>query len=129
VLSFLGPLVGLVQLWFEHRAKAAERADRVAEARATAEINRAQSAQDFEQAWDLEGARQMAGSWKDEWYVILLSVPLILAFCGNWGNEIVFSGFNALDAMPLWYKAAVGVAIGASFGYRKIVDLITRRDK
>ena len=42
--------------------------------------------------WDLEAMRATENSWKDEWITLLFSIPLILAFCGEWGNAIVAQG-------------------------------------
>ena len=44
--------------------------------------------------WDLEAIKNTQGSWKDEWLVLLFSIPLILSFCGDWGRDIVFNGFQ-----------------------------------
>ena len=33
--------------------------------------------------WDLEAIKNTQGSWKDEWLVLLFSIPLILSFCGD----------------------------------------------
>ena len=35
--------------------------------------------------WDLAAIRATQGSWKDEWILLLFSIPLILAFTGVWG--------------------------------------------
>ena len=50
--------------------------------------------------WDLEAMRATENSWKDEWITLLFSIPLILAFCGEWGNDIVAQGFASLEVMP-----------------------------
>ena len=34
--------------------------------------------------WDLAAIRATQGSWKDEWILLLFSIPLILAFTGDW---------------------------------------------
>ena len=36
--------------------------------------------------WDLAAMRASQSSWKDEWLTLLFSIPLILAFCGDWGR-------------------------------------------
>ena len=46
--------------------------------------------------WDLAAIRATQGSWKDEWILLLFSIPLILAFTGDWGRETVAQGFAAL---------------------------------
>jgi len=45
-------------------------------------------------------------------------VPLILAFCGEWGRQIVTDGFTALETMPEYYRYTLGVIVSASFGTR-----------
>jgi len=49
---------------------------------------------------------------------ILFSIPLILAFCGDWGREMVANGFAALEAMPAYYQYTLGVIVSASFAVR-----------
>ena len=68
--------------------------------------------------WDQTMAEASKDSWKDEWLVLLFSVPLILAFCGDWGRAIVESGFQALETAPEWYRYTLGVIVAASFGFR-----------
>ena len=68
--------------------------------------------------WDQTMAEASKDSWKDEWLVLLFSVPLILAFCGDWGRAIVESGFPALETAPEWYRYTLGVIVAASFGFR-----------
>jgi hypothetical protein len=68
--------------------------------------------------WDLEAIKNTQDSWKDEWLVLLFSIPLILSFCGDWGRDIVFNGFQALSQAPDWYKYTLGVIVSASFGIK-----------
>ena len=70
--------------------------------------------------WDLEAMRATETSWKDEWITLLFSIPLILAFCGDWGNDIVARGFEALEVMPQWYQIALGGIVSASIGMRSV---------
>ena len=70
--------------------------------------------------WDIEAIRSTQSSWKDEWITLLFSIPLILAFCGDWGNQIVQDGFTALEVMPTWYQVSLGGIVSASIGRRSI---------
>ena len=70
--------------------------------------------------WDIEAIRATQNSWKDEWITLLFSIPLILAFCGDWGNAIVQAGFTSLEAMPTWYQYSLGGIVSASIGMRSI---------
>ena len=68
--------------------------------------------------WDLAAMKATENSWKDEWLTILFSIPLILAFCGDWGRQIVADCFTALEVMPSYYQYTLGVIVSASFGVR-----------
>jgi len=70
--------------------------------------------------WDLAAIQATENSWKDEWITLLFSIPLILAFCGDWGNDIVARGFEALEVMPQWYQIALGGIVSASIGMRSV---------
>ena len=71
-----------------------------------------------EAGWEKIMAQGSQNSWKDEWLTILFSVPLVLAFCGDWGRTIVAEGFAALETMPEFYRYTLGVIVAASFGVR-----------
>jgi hypothetical protein len=70
--------------------------------------------------WDLAAMKATENSWKDEWITLLFSIPLILAFCGDWGNQIVQAGFAALADMPGWYQYSLGGIVSASIGMRGV---------
>ena len=70
--------------------------------------------------WDIAAIQATQNSWKDEWITLLFSIPLILAFCGDWGNQIVQAGFTSLEAMPTWYQYSLGGIVSASIGMRSI---------
>ena len=71
--------------------------------------------------WNQAMAEASSTSWKDEWLTILVSIPLVLAFTGH--EDIVMKGFTALEAMPDFYKTAVGVVFAASFGIQSIKNM------
>ena len=70
--------------------------------------------------WDLAAIQATQNSGKDEWITLLFSIPLILAFCGDWGNAIVQAGFAALETMPTWYQYSLGGIVSASIGIRSV---------
>ena len=98
--ALIGPLGNLASTWLEGKVETKK-------AEAGGEID-----------WDLKMADASAHSWKDEWLTVLFSVPLILAFCGEWGRQIVSDGFTALEAMPEYYQYTLGTIVAASFGMR-----------
>ena len=65
---------------------------KVAVQKANAEIKVKQATGEID--WDIEAIKATQNSWKDEWITLLFSIPLILAFCGDWGNQIVQAGFH-----------------------------------
>lgn len=67
--------------------------------------------------WELEFAKQAATSWKDEYTLFVVSVPLILAFFPGtvpW----VMAGFAALSQTPLWYQIMVQTMFYATVGIK-----------
>jgi hypothetical protein len=101
-----------------------EARSRIVKARADAEIDRITSGPDANADWDLEVARQMQHTWKDEYLTIILSLPLIIAFLGEWGRTTVANGFAAISEAPEWYKIAFLAVIAASFGLRVLVQRV-----
>ena len=125
MIQFLAPLASLATTWLEANVEkskattAAEVALKNAEAivyekKATAEID-----------WDLEAIKGSQNSWKDEWLVILFSIPMILAFIPGM-EGVVERGFTQLEAMPEWYQYSLGVIIAASFGIRSATKLFRK---
>jgi len=116
--ALIGPLGNLASTWLEGKVetKKAEAGAKVAKAKAEAVIMEKKATGEID--WDLKMADASANSWKDEWLTILFSVPLILAFCGDWGRQIVEDGFVALQAMPEYYRYTLGIIVSASFGTR-----------
>lgn len=71
--------------------------------------------------WEQEFARQAASSWKDEYTLLVVSIPAVLAFLKtSWlnGPLIVKEGFTALAATPLWYQGMFLSLFLATVGIR-----------
>jgi hypothetical protein len=71
--------------------------------------------------WDNIQATNSGTSWKDEWFTVLFSVPLIMAFVPEM-VQIVRDGFEVLEQMPDWYKGFLGAAVAAS-GSNATIDV------
>lgn len=72
-------------------------------------------------AWEMEFARQAASSYKDEYTLLVISIPAILAFIKTgWldGPAIVALGFAALATTPVWYQIILGSMFCATVGIR-----------
>ena len=116
--ALIGPIADLAGTWMSGKVeeKKAQSATKVARAQAEAVVMQKKATGEID--WDLKMADASAHSWKDEWLTVLFSVPLILAFCGEWGRQIVSDGFTALEAMPQYYQYTLGTIVAASFGTR-----------
>jgi hypothetical protein len=67
--------------------------------------------------WEGQQAANASNSWKDEWFTIVLSVPLIGAFIPDM-VPFISEGFIVLSTMPDYYKGFLGAAMAASFGIK-----------
>jgi len=76
--------------------------------------------------WDEIHAKNSGESWKDEYFTLLFSIPLVLAFVPS-AVPYVEQGFRVLDLMPDWYKQALAVLVAASVGYQKLTQLFTKK--
>jgi hypothetical protein len=69
--------------------------------------------------WEVEQIRN--SGWKDEYVLIILSIPSILSFIkvGDFdGAAIVASGFSALEGTPEWYRWLILLVFTAIYGIR-----------
>ncbi len=118
IQTLIPAIAELAGSWLKGKAeqKAAESKAKVAKAEAEAEVMKVTAT--HEAGWEKIMAQGTVHSLKDEWLVLLFSIPLILAFCGEWGRQIVSDGFAALDTMPEWYQYSLGVIVASSFAIR-----------
>ena len=124
--ALIGPVANLAGSWLQGKAdkNAAAAELKLTEAKAKAQIllSEKTSVADWERIM-AEGAKS---SWKDEWFVIVLSIPLVLAFIP--GTEgWVDKGFEQLSKAPDWYFYSLGIAISASFGVRGATAMFKRK--
>ena len=125
MIQFLAPLASLATTWLEgtvEKSKAKTHAE-VALKNAEAIVYEKKATADID--WDLEAIKASNNSWKDEWLVILFSIPMIMAFIPGL-EGVVARGFEQLDMMPDWYQYSLGVIIAASFGIRGAARLFRK---
>lgn len=122
MVPILGPIISLlttgVQKYAEHKQLQAEEKINLQKAKNERLLNL--DANDAN--WDKIMAEASKDSWKDEFWTIILAIPAVLAFFPS-TVDAVLNGFKALETMPDWYKAAVGIAIAAAFGFRKFAQM------
>ena len=122
----IGPITELAGTWLKghvEKGKATTEA-KVAQKKAEAAVYEKRANAEID--WDLEAIKGSASSWKDEWLVILFSVPLILAFIPGM-EGVVENGFRQLEAMPTWYQYSLGVIVAASFGVRSATKFFGKK--
>jgi hypothetical protein len=101
---------------------------RIEEARANAEVARLNKVTDGEINWDQSAVDQMRFSWKDEYFVIVWTAPLWLAMLPfQWADEASNAFFETISNAPQWYVYGMATMIAASFGVRKLIDLMKAR--
>ena len=122
----IGPITQLAGTWLEGRVEKskAETGAAVAKARAEATIMEKNATGELD--WVITMAEGSKHSWKDEWLVILFSVPLILAFIPGM-EGVVERGFAQLQQMPDWYQYSLGVIVAASFGVRSATKFFQKK--
>ena len=127
IQALIGPLTELAGGWLKGKAdaQAADAKLKLTEAEAKAKImlSKETSVADWERIM-AQGSTQ---SYKDEYLVLLFSIPLILSFCGEWGRTAVAEGFVALEAMPEWYQLTLGIIVSASFAVRSATKFFGRK--
>jgi len=127
--AILTSLFSIGSDWLEGRRKLkAVKLDsevKLAQAKADAMIKLMAEKQSADIAW--ENLSIQNNGWRDEWFTILLSIPMVLCFIPG-GAVYVGQGFDALnESTPDWYQWAFLVAVASSFGYKKIADLMSLR--
>tara|TARA_B110000444_G_C18771087_1_gene562556 strand:+ start:489 stop:863 length:375 start_codon:yes stop_codon:yes gene_type:complete len=124
MLGLISPLVGLVSSFVKGKQDLAKVKQKAKLVTITADAEVKRKVASGEIAWDNKMANASANSWKDEYLTILVSIPLILAFVGY--EDVVMRGFVALEAMPDFYKTAVGVVFAASFGVKAMTKMFKK---
>lgn len=84
----------------------------------------AKQGQQIEADWDTNAQNQMATSWKDEYLMLLFSIPLILAFIPATAGYVE-QGFAVLAKTPDWYMWLVVGIVSATFGLRWMFSKIS----
>ena len=82
--------------------------------------------------WEARAVDASANSWKDEFWTIVLSVPIfMIGYSIVVGDpeivERVEDGFVALSNLPEWYQYLLFIAISSSFGIKGVSKLMSLR--
>ena len=110
--ALIGPLAGVAKTYMSN--KAAEK-----QAKHTAKMSVIKN----DANWESKMADASKDSWKDEFWTIILSIPLFMVGYAIAANDVtiidrVATGFAALENLPEWYQYLLFIAISSSFGVR-----------
>jgi len=119
--ALIGPVAGLAKTWINNRHEQSQ-------AKHQAKLQVIQNDAD----WESKMADASANSWKDEWFALLLSAPIVAVMYGvGFGDVAVMSrvhdAFDALGNLPEWYQYLLFVAVTSSFGIRGADKLMKMR--
>ena len=127
MLNFLGGLIGPVSnvatTFLKNKAA-------VSQAKHEAKMSVIQNNAD----WEAKMADASATSWKDEFWTLVLSVPIFMI-----GYSIIVDdpsiiertklAFQALDELPDYYQYLLFICISASFGIKGVDRLLSLKKK
>lgn len=121
VFEIIAGLVKPIGDYFGRRQeiKATEHANQVKalEAQGERQVQLIRDGLAADMAWETEFAKQAATSWKDEYTLIVVSIPLVMAFVPGLAVYVT-AGFAAFAATPLWYQIMVQTIFYATYGIR-----------
>ena len=85
-----------------------------------------------ESNWEDTMARGSLSSWKDEWFTVVLSVPVVAVGFGIALDDPTLltrtkEALEALTGLPEWYQYLLYVAVLSSFGIRGVDKLMELR--
>jgi len=113
--SLGGKVVDAVSARSERKHQEKVRAIELEEVKHKTKLEMAMRGQEMDNSWELEQIRN--SGWKDEFVLILLSIPLILCFHPE-TVMYVEQGFAALDKTPDWYQWLILAVFAAIYGIR-----------
>ena len=119
--SLLGPVTNLVGGYFKNKSE-----EKQAIHQAKMEVIKNDA------GWESKMADASATSWKDEFWTIVLSVPIFMVGYAIAANDVtvidrVELAFDALTGLPEWYQYLLFIAISSSFGVRGVSKIMGMR--
>ena len=119
--TLLGPVTDLVGGVLKNRQE-------IGKAKQAAKLEQIKSGAD----WEAKMAAASGASYKDEFWTVVLAVPIFMigyAIAMNDTSVIerVELGFEALNSLPEWYQYLLFLAVSASFGIRGVDKLMSLR--
>lgn len=121
ITALLGPVADIGKTYLSN--KAAEKQAQH-EAKLTAIQNTAN--------WEEKMADASASSWKDEFWTIILAIPIFMVGYAIMADDMtvvarVQQAFATLNDLPEWYQYLLFIAISSSFGIKGVSKLMGMR--
>ena len=85
-----------------------------------AQIELVRQGKKIEADWDLNAQKQMQNSWKDEYLLFLLTLPIIGSFIPA-VQDYVVTGWEYVAKAPEWYVFSFLGVVAATFGLRWLI--------
>ena len=119
--ALIAPLAELGRQWLKNKAE-------VKQAKHEAVLKNIEK----ESNWEDTMAQGSLTSWKDEWFTVVLSVPVVAVGFGiALDNPTVLlrtkEALEALSGLPEWYQYLLYIAVLSSFGIRGVDKLMEMR--
>ena len=115
------PVTDIVKGWQQRKTVKLEGDLAISKAKTDANIKKIATGQVADIAWEKTSLEQ--SGWKDEYWTIVLSLPMIMCFIPGLVTYVE-RGFMALQQTPLWYRYVVGLAIGSAFGVKSVANFM-----
>lgn len=117
----LGPIVDIGKTFLANKAEEKQ-------AKHAAKMNVIQNDAD----WEAKMANASGSSWKDEFWTVILAVPIFMVGYAIIANDMTVvartkQAFLTLDELPEWYQYLLFIAISSSFGIKGASKLMGMR--
>ncbi len=119
--SLLGPVADLGKTYLSNKAEEKQ-------AKHEAKMSVIQNDSD----WEAKMVDASATSWKDEFWTIILAIPIFMVGYAIIANDMtvverVQQAFSTLNDLPEWYQYLLFIAISSSFGIKGASKLMGMR--
>lgn len=119
--AILGPVAGIAKSYLNNKAEEKQ-----------AVHQRKLSVIENDANWEAKMAEASKESWKDEFWTIVLAIPIFMIGYAIAANDVtiiarVATAFEALEKLPEWYQYLLFIAISSSFGIRGVNKIMQMR--
>ncbi len=127
MLELGGLVIGGIIDWFKNKQEikklSLEQQKEIIVAETNAKIEKIKK--EVEQDFDLnkESIKAMEKTWKDEFVLVLISLPLVMLFVPSLQGFAII-GFSNLNNTPIWYQILIVSVFFSIYGLRDILKIV-----